>query len=481
MLSPQFIHTDMAKRGRTLTEMLGEAGGNALKEMKLEIISPYFDDADSCQPLQDLIEHTKPKEVRVYLPRDAQGVAQVSSRLHAAVKALDSRACPVSWGSIPEEMLRSGPAAQSAPRFVHAKVYRFFSQSPKREIWFVGSANLTRSAHQAGGNMECGFLVERRPSDLPRPTFLVQTDEREPKQFQAAVDPAENADKPLTGIALRFDWQSETASAWRADTTSSRFNLSVGGIELGSFLIPNPKKWRSLGRELSKAIQDHLASTSLFTVKDDTGHTGNVLMIEDGMAQKPSQILALSAADILRYWSMLTPEQRSSFLEWRLNSLLLEDSHDGALPVALPKHEESLFDRVAGFFHAFHTLERFVVESIETGRSARAVARLFGRKHDSLGYLLDRIGNDDDPIRDDVDRYLIMFCTRQSLTHIKQTQPDFWSTHRNEANKMLTRVNELKKILHPRLLAEGLTDDFLNWFEGEFLRRANMEVGHEAN
>lgn len=480
-LSPQFIYTDMARRGSTLTKMLDEAGGKELKGMNLEIISPYFDDADSCLPLQNLIESISPREVRVHLPRDAQGVAQVSSRLHAAVQELNTRSCPVSWGSIPDELLRGGPSAQAAPRFVHAKVYRFFSSSPRRELWFVGSANLTRSAHQPGGNMECGFLVERSLSGQPRPTYLVQTDEREPKQFLAAADPLESADKPLTRLALRFDWKAETASAWWAQTEPPQLHLSVAGIELGSFRITKPGEWQNLGRELSKAIQDHLIATSLFTAKDDNGHAGHVLIIEEGMAQKPSQLLTLSAADILRYWSMLTPEQRSSFLEWRLNSLLLEDSNDGALPTALPNHEDSLFDRVAGFFHAFHTLERFVKESIDTGRSGRAIARLFGKKHDSLCYLLDRLGNDDDPIQDNVDRYLIVFCARQSLTHIKQTQPEFWSEHKTDANKLFSRVNELKNVLRPQLITEDLSEDFLDWFDREFLRRANMEVNDEQD
>lgn len=477
-LSPHFIHTT---RGRTLTEMIDAAGGEELKGMNLEIISPYFDDAESCEPLDNLIKKLKPKEIRVYLPRDAQGVAQVSARLHAAIQTLNERSRPVSWGSLPDDLLRSGPSAQAVPRFVHAKVYRFFSASPKREIWFVGSANLTRSAHQSGGNMECGFLVERDLNGQPRPTYLVQTDEREPTQFQAAADPLDNAEKSLTRLAMLFDWKTETASAWWAKTTPPQLNLSAAGIDLGSFQIPRPDEWHILDRNLSNAIQDQLVSTSLITAKDDSGHTGYVLILEEGMTQKPSLIQGLSAADILRYWSMLTPEQRSSFLEWRLNSMLLEGSTDGVLPHSLSRHEESLFDRVAGFFHAFHTLERFVKESIETRRPGRAVARLFGQKHDSLSYLLNRLVHDEDPIRDTVDRYLIVVCARQSLTHIKQTQSDFWIEHTTQATQLLSRVNELKATLRPKLITTDVSTDFLDWFDQEFLRRANMEVNNEQD
>ena len=85
--------------------------------------------------------------------------------------------------------------------------------------------------------MECGFLVERNLSGQSRPIYLVQTDEREPKEFRAAADPMESADKPLTRLALRFDWKSETASAWWAETEPPQLHLSVAGIEPLLFLL----------------------------------------------------------------------------------------------------------------------------------------------------------------------------------------------------------------------------------------------------
>jgi hypothetical protein len=80
-----------------------------------------------------------------------------------------------------------------------------------------------------------------------------------------------------------------------------------------------------------------------------------------------------------------------------------------------------------------------------------------------------------------VDRYLIVFCALQSLTHIKKKQPDFWSKHKTDAKNLLSRVNELKKILRPKLITGDLSKEFLDWFDREFLRRANMEVNDEDN
>jgi len=382
---------------------------------------------------------------------------------------------------LPEELLRSGPAAQAAARFVHAKVYRFFRANPKREVWIVGSANLTRSAHQAGGNMECVFVAERLLDGLPRPAFLVETDDFEPKQFLTSSDPLEDVEGKITRFALRFDWTTETATAFWEETNPPKLRVSVGGIDLGEIGLSQPNEWQTLSPAMSSSIKGQLAATSLFAVNDGAGHSGHVLIIEEGMTHKPSLRLSMSAADILRYWSMLTPEQRSTFLELRLNSMLLDGSNDGELPTVLPKNEDSLFDRVAGFFHAFHTLENSVRDSIKTGRISYAVTRLFGRKHDSLGPLLDRIENGDELINEIVDRYLIVLCSRQCLQHIRSTQSAFWGQHRKDACAILKRVDLLGKYLRKQLLAADLGGDFLDWFEREFLRRTNKLTDDENN
>ena len=42
-----------------------------------------------------------------------------------------------------------------------------------------------------------------------------------------------------------------------------------------------------------------------------------VLVQEEGMKSKPSALFDLSPSEILRYWSLLTAEQRAAFLEAR--------------------------------------------------------------------------------------------------------------------------------------------------------------------
>ena len=72
-----------------------------------------------------------------------------------------------------------------------------------------------------------------------------------------------------------------------------------------------------------------------------------------------SLLFRLSATDILRYWSLLTQEQRAAFLEARAPEVaLLGQGADLVARAKLALEKKTLFDRFAGFFHAFGCLER---------------------------------------------------------------------------------------------------------------------------
>lgn len=479
-IATRFLWTDMATRGRSITNLLDAEVGRELHGMNLEVISPFFDDANKCRPLDDLVERFEPNELQVYLPRAADGTALVSRQLFEAVRRDHGNV----WSKMPGDLLRSGPAANAAPRSVHAKVYRFFRANPKREIWFVGSANLSTPAHQAGGNMECGFIVERDLQALPRPTFLTTLEDRKPTDFAAAKDPLEDATTFLTRLTLRYNWTNGEASAfWDHDEPAPRLTLRSGGVMMGEVESLAPRTWQPLKQPIAEALASRLAVSSLVTAVSDDGASGSLLVMEEGMTHKPSLLHTLSAADILRYWSMLKAEQRTIFLESRLGTLLLQSASDD-LELAKTKliaSDGSIFDRFAGFFHAFHTLEKSVIEALGEGRVSHAVARLFGKKHDSLGHLLDRLESPDDPIRDDVDRYVIVLCAKQSLDSLRKRNRDFWSEHRGDADALTRRVESLCDAHRAKLQTGALNSDFLVWFEDEFLRREKIEESANAH
>jgi hypothetical protein len=184
-------------------------------------------------------------------------------------------------------------------------------------------------------------------------------------------------------------------------------------------------------------------------------------------------LFRLSAADILRYWSLLTPEQRAAFLEARAPELALTgQGGDLVTRARIALEHDTVFDRFAGFFHAFGCLERAVRASLEDGHEKVANYRLFGRKYDSLGSLLDRVWSEPDKF-DMVDRYVIGLCARQLCWEIARDYQEFWRSHPGDAKSLEARFAGLAEIRNQLLEEHGSGfGDFLNWFDRWFLKRA---------
>jgi hypothetical protein len=462
------LHTHFFAGTESLAEFLDSTAGSMLRGASLEVISPYFDDAASCLPLENLIERFQPKEIRVFLPRSANGDGLCRPELYEAVRALPG----VRWGRLPKDVLRLGKSEEAGERFVHAKVYRFFTQNPKREICFVGSANLTSAAHQNGGNVESGFLVDLVPPR--RPEFWLVVEERRPAEFQ--VRPADEAAAVSGGTRLnvRYHWDRAVAEAfWDAPGESPKLQIEARGVEVGAIPSLRSRVWSELASDLSKRIADSLLETSLFFVHGDGETPALFLVQEEAMSHKPSLLMTLSATDILRYWSLLTAEQRAAFIEMRAPAMAL--AGQGADLVARAKlalDNDTLFDRFAGFFHAFGCLERAVRSALERGHEKEVGYRLFGKKYDSLGSLLDRIASDG-VTGDDVDHYVIVSCAHQLCREISREYPDYWSQHAADVTQLEQRL-ECRAAIRQTLIEHDPGDlaTFLDWFDRWFLRRA---------
>ena len=55
---------------------------------RLEVISPFVEEGEETGPLLDLIEALQPEEVRILLPRDAEGAPRVSRATYDRIRAL---------------------------------------------------------------------------------------------------------------------------------------------------------------------------------------------------------------------------------------------------------------------------------------------------------------------------------------------------------------------------------------------------------
>lgn len=469
------LHAHFYAGSEPVIEFLDRTAGHLLRGTYLEILSPYFDDATECRPLQALIDRFEPKEVRVFLSRSNAGEALCRRELYQAVRSLRG----VAWGRLPREVVQFGRSEDAGERSVHAKVYRFFTQAPKREVYFLGSANLTSPAHQ-GQNLETGFLVEVEPPR--RPDFWLIADQRAPQEFQVRTEDEDAAKSGGTRLNLRYHWDRSIAEAfWDGPGTSPQLVIEARGIEVARLASLPSRTWTALPGEATERIAELLKETSLFVVHGDGEKPALLLVQEEGMAAKPSLLLQLSAAEILRYWALLTPAQRAAFLEVRAPDLVLigpgadlVTRHRAAL------EDETLFDRFAGFFHAFSCVDRSAREALATGREREVEYRLFGQKYDSLSNLLNRVTDPEERI-DDVDRYVIALCARQLCDDIKRDFRDYWSGHGPAARALERRLAEVTTV-RQRLTAgnDVRLAEFLDWFEPLFVRRAAPLKEREA-
>lgn len=439
--------------------------------LNLEVISPYFDTHD-VGTLDRVIEAVAPREVRVHLPRDADGHGLVSPEIHDAVAAV------AQWSELPGDLLQRQSGASSeklAPRRVHAKVYRFWARD-QSDVLLVGSPNLTQAAHGAhGGNLEAAFFVDVTDGARTRRWWL------EPlEQSPAALEhrpPEEEVEESPIELSLRFDWSNETLYTRVERNLEEAVALKdPAGPLLGHIDQLSAGGWTKVDMDLAAQVQELLARTS-FVRLEQGEHHWRVLVREEGMAHKPSLLSQLTPEEILRYWSLLTAEQKAHFIEERLAA----DGTLEGLPVSRPERlgpTDTFFDRFAGLYHAFGRLRETVTTALEESRERDAEARLLGAKYDSLPVLLRRYLESDQA--DPVLRYVAFLCAKQLWELVRKQYPGFHAEYRLQAAELEELLGHL-----PHLRATlGLGDDreadeFLDWFERHFLRWARVPEGVE--
>lgn len=464
------LHTQFYDGSQPVVDFLRAAAGRSLAGMNLEVISPYFDDGFESSPLHDLIDTFAPKETRVFLPRGNKQEALCSDEFYKGVRQRDD----VLWGRLPAELLSFGKKADGArTRSVHAKVYRFFQTSPKREVLFLGSANLTRAAHQKGGNLETGFLVEVEPRQ--KPDWWMMPDTAKATECTPRSEKDGTAASGGSPLVVRYSWSTaEGALFWDAPGVSPVVAVRWGGGDLFSRSSLPARDWLKLDASEAKSLETVLKSTSLLEVRAGDGPDAFVLVQEEGMHARPSVLFDLTPAEILKYWSLLTPSQRAEFIQNRAPEIA--ESGEGAELLARFERmaaDETFFDRFAGIFLAFGNLERAVCKALPDNEK-EAAYRLFGQKHDSLPNLVRKVKAEAmDGKGDAVDHYVTLLCARQVCQEVKKRFPEFFRNHRKDASSLDAELGD-SKAARDRLIAADPKEmpKFLEWFDEWFLRRA---------
>jgi hypothetical protein len=462
------LRTRLAAGTQPLVDFLREARGPELTGASLEIVAPFLDESRPAA-LESLVEAFDVRETRIFLPTAVDGTAAVSEDIYRAVRQLTG--CV--WSRIPQDLLKLGKDSNAQQRGVHAKVYRFIRKSARYEAIVVGSHNLTVAAHGRGRNIEASFFIEREDpgpidwwlsADAKKPLAYVvdETDEDLPAQ----------ADIPLQ---LSYDWVAKSAKAlWEGKGRSVGLSIESGGSRVFTLDALTPGEWTEVGADDAAKLEGILSSATLLEAITEDGQRGAILVQEYGMSRKPSLIATWSIADVLEYWSRLTPEQRAAFLEERGGNIPEGIAADGSGSARLVRMH-NFFSSAAGIFHGFEMLRKQVLHSLDDGHDKQADYLLFGKRHDSLPSLIAKATSDEGE-KDCLGSYLLLLSARHLLKELRPRRHEFFRQHRDE-------LDELAKLTkHSRVLAERLDlgdggKAFLKWFETHFLRNLRR---HEA-
>ena len=435
----------------------------------LEVVSPFFD-AHGSRTLRDLIRVTRPSEVRVFLPTDADGTPTVTQEQYEGV------AETARWSRLPPRVTRSTSTAYSegvAVRRVHAKIYRFWRPG-EADITLVGSINLTSAAHSAAnaGNLEAAFLANTTQGSDGG--WWLQPLADRPERFSELSKEEDDAERIGLALSLRYHWERH-AFEYRSDVDHDGVVRiqSVAGKDLHTIVQPARGEWRDCGAEAADEVKALLASTSFVQVRIRTsaGHCKwRVLVREEGMTHKPSLLTQLTPEEILQYWSLLSESQRQAFLADRLGSV--EASLGFAKPGAQPPLESirTVFDRFSGVFHAFERLRTWVDDKLARDREAEVTARLFGEKYDSLPVLLRKVLERAD--QDEVIAYVTFLSAKQVVAWVQDKWPRFWAEQRQASLKLEHTLEELVKIRSDLPLTDPDREEFLTWYEKLFVTEA---------
>jgi hypothetical protein len=466
MSSKQMLHPRLFYGQQDLAVFLNERLGLPPDTYNLEVIAPYFDDTDEAGTLRELIDVLKPKETRVFLPMGDDGTALCRGRFFEAVSVLPG----TKWGKLPHTVVSRSKQQDSSQtdRFLHAKVYRLWSRSEEREYFLFGSVNLTRAAHgrSNAGNIEVAVLIDHEYDDAPR--FWLESMEDTPESFRVEKgeeDPEEETPPPLN---VKHHWdQGRTEYFWEGKDKPRSIRLSAGGIPLGVIRPVERGKWTDLLSDLSNVLAERLKNTSFLDVAVEKGVSGTILVREEGMAKKPSILMTLTVEEILRYWSLLSTEQRQAFLAEKAHTLL-ERTGVLAPRETAAATQDSLFDRFAGIFHAFSRLREHVQDALENERENEAVYRLFGEKYDSLPSLVRKVLEDDRA--DLVNRYVTLLTARDTLDRLERDYPDFFRVYRKDLKLLRERLRDGESLKNDLPVGSPLDRErFLLWFERMFL------------
>ncbi len=438
------------------------------QDWNLEVISPYFDKANA-NTLVHLLDATKPRQTRVFLPQHEDGTALVSEAVYNEVESLPR----VEWAKFSDGITQRKGATtveKLAPRFVHAKVYRYWKKR-QHDLIVVGSINCTQPAHSTAdqGNLEAGLFIQASDQKSSRDWWLEQLEDESMRFVSETLDESDGNDQALFDVSVKYDWaRHEVAVRLEGDLVFPIKFSDMTESLLFSIEEFDALEWQICDRSAADRMREAIRVSSFLNVQCEDV-SWRTLVREESFSHRPSLLTELTPDEILKYWSLLSTEQRTAFLERHV-----VESVEGLATRNSPliDTEESVFHQFSSIFHAFGHLRRHLIESLDDERFLEAEYRLFGAKYDSLPELLRKLIEHED--KDPLYVYITCLSAKQLRNELEKKYRSFLA----DRNEMLSRLDHLiddglKCREEIYLGGEIEAEDFLEWYESMFLKKFN--------
>ena len=444
---------------RFLADNVASRGG------RMELVAPFVDDA--ALPIARLAETLAPAETVVRFPVDRDGLGEALASWRDGVRKLPG----ARFGDLGLDT-RLGKGSVSL-RFVHAKVIRITDTTARKSWVLAGSPNLSQRGHagwQSGApfsNVETAIL--RESADAGR--WLAPLTGKEPAPADVLKEPEDGLGQGLL-VRVRFDWETG-AAAVRLSGPPCTVDLgpstaAAGGAARASVAVNVRDEWLPLGELATSWLHKELETGNVIAAWSGELPRANVLVEEHGLAHRRSMVAKnLTAADILRHWSLLSENQRAENLEKRL-ALGAEDPEapNGAPALAYDSIGPTMFDTFSGILHGFLILKTRLRDALAAEQDAAVEAWLLGARHDSVGTLLDKVLEETDG--DAVRHVVFALCTTELLALAESLRPALLADRPGPVAALRDRVARLEAAWER--INDGATPaetpgTFRRWFE----------------
>lgn len=433
--------------------------------LNLEVVSPYFDQND-VQPLKRIVEATEPRSVNVFLPQKSDGSAEVSADVYESVDTMKR----TKWANLPNEIVSRSTSGRAAAddltdRFVHAKLYRFWKQG-ERGILVLGSVNCTSAATNPPGtkNLEAAFCLDATHQRIPNRALLKPINSEITEFAEKQADESDDSEDVQFSVYLRYNWATHELTIRSDDVVSTPFEIrDLANDILLRIEFEIRDTWHRLAEQSADKVRDAIGTSSLVGVHCEND-SWRILIREEGCSHRPSLLDDLTPEEILKYWSMLTTEQRTSYLERVMQD---RENLEGLRSDRSPLRDttNSVFHQFSGIFHAFGHLKRHVIDSLQNNLEVDAEYRLFGKKYDSLPQFLEKFLDKEDV--DPVNGYVTFLSARDLINDLKITFSEFFAERQLMVDELNDLIDEGLKFRDQLELSQR--KEFLQWFETNFL------------